>query len=49
MQMIIRNMPDDLHKALKVLAAELSKPMNALIIEAVEAKLKSARKENKNA
>jgi plasmid stability protein len=40
----IRNMPDELHRELKILSAERSKPMAELIFDLIRKELKKSSK-----
>jgi len=39
-------LPEELHRQLKVMAAETNRPMNALMVEALDAFVKSKQQEN---
>lgn len=40
-------LPDDLHRQLKVMSAETNRPMNALMVEAIDSFVKSKQEETK--
>jgi predicted HicB family RNase H-like nuclease len=47
MNLVIRNFPNELHRALKVLAAQHSITLSGLIIMALEAYIEKTKKEGK--